>query len=177
MRTIPSPGKLICIISLVLITGALIGTAGCLGDTRLPFMAQQAEEQVEPEYAPGEIPLLIAKAEREARAGFDAIAEIPADKRTFENTILAFDTLMTGYSDVVLPILLVGYANPNPTVREEGKAVSEPISKFLNETYGRLDLYDALADPVPRTAGERQLQDAVLRRFEKQGLNPPDDQV
>ncbi|MCQ1539099.1 Zn-dependent oligopeptidase [Methanocalculus taiwanensis] len=177
MSTISSPRKLIFTISLLLILSALIGAAGCLSEEQNQNPATGTEQPIQAEYAPGEITLLYAEAENKARAGFDAIADIPADKRTFENTFLAFDTIFTDYTDLVHPMLVMGYVHPDPTVREEGMAADEALSVFTTETYARRDLYDALADQLPRTADEKRLRDVIVRRFEKQGLHLDDDQL
>ncbi len=177
MRTIPSPGKFIFTISLLLILFALVGSAGCLGDEQPQIQATQTEEPMKAEYAPGEIPLLYAEAENTARDRFDAIARIPQEERKFENTFLAFDTIITDYTDAVYPMQLMGYVHPDATVREEGMAIYEASSIFTTETYARRDLYVALADPLPGTADEKRLRDVTLRRFEKQGLLLNDERL
>jgi thimet oligopeptidase len=177
MRTIPSPGKLIFTISLLLILCALVGSAGCLSEGQPEIPATQTEEPMKADYAPGEIPLLYAEAENMARDGFDAIARIPQEERTFENTFLAFDHIFTDYTDAVYPMSVMGYVHPDATVREEGMATDEALSIFATETYARRDLYDALSDQVPRTDEEMRLRDVILRRFEKQGLHLDNDRL
>jgi len=170
-------GKLLITISLLLFLCAFVGTAGCLDDTQPQIPTTQTEEPMKADYSPGEIPILYAEAEGEARAGLDAIAGIPHDERTFENTFLAFDTIITDYGDVAFPMLLMGYVHPDATVREEGMACDEATSIFSTEIYARRDLYDALADQVPRTADERRLRDVIVRSFEKQGVHLDDDRL
>ncbi len=170
-------GKLIFMISLLLFLCAFVGSAGCLSDEQPRIPATHTEEPMKADYAPDEIPLLYAEAEAAARSGLDAIAGIPHDERTFENTFLAFDTIITDYTDAVYPMSVMGYVHPDATVREEGMAIDEASSIFTTETYARRDLYVALADQVPRTADERRLQDVIVRRFEKQGLHLDNDRL
>ncbi len=177
MIPIRSPGQLFTVISLLLILCALVGTAGCLDNKEPQIPTTQTDQPMKADYAPGEIPLLYAEAEDRARAGFDEIAEIPRNDRTFENTVLAFDTVITDYTDAVYPMQLMGYVHPDAMVREEGMAIEEAMSIFTTETYARRDLYDAFADQVPRTADERRLRDVILRKFEKQGLHLDDERL
>ncbi len=177
MIPIRSPGQLFTVVSLLLILCALVGTAGCLDNKEPQIPTTQTDQPMKADYAPGEIPLLYAETEDRAQVGFDAIAEIPRNDRTFDNTVLAFDTIITDYTDAVYPMQLMGYVHPDSTVREEGMAIEEAMSIFTTETYARRDLYDALSDQIPRTAEERRLRDVIVRKFEKQGLLLDDDRL
>ncbi|WP_292346910.1 MULTISPECIES: M3 family metallopeptidase [unclassified Methanoregula] len=129
------------------------------------------------QYTPGEIPLLATSAQEHANASFNKIAALPPGERTFENTLLAFDTAMTDYTGAIWPLTLMGYVYPDPQVSAEGMAVEESSAVFMNDIYSRRGLYDALRTVSPRTPAEARLFNLTLREFERNGLKLPDERL
>ena len=132
---------------------------------------------IQTHYSPGEIPRLNNGAEETARASLGAIVEIPPEERTFDNTLLAFDEVMTDYADAVSPLILMGNVYPDPQVAAEGMACEESASVFSTSVYTRRDLYDAFRKQTPRTPEESRLYEVTIREFEKNGLKLSEDRL
>jgi len=168
----------ICFGALLLIAISLM-TAGCLQDTHQegPVSVPGPDSPIQTHYAPGEIPRLSAAAEETANASLNAIVEISPEKRTFDNTVLAFDRVMADYSDAVGPLTLMGYVYPDAAIAAEGMACEESAAAFVTAVSTRRDLYDALRDQTPHTPEEARLYNVIIRDFEKNGLDLPEDRL
>ncbi len=125
---------------------------------------------IQAHYSPGEITQFSVAAELTANASLSAIAEIPPDERTFDNTFITFDGIMTDYADAVNPLILMGNVNPDAGIAAEGMSCEESASVFDTCVYTRRDLYDALREQAPRSPEESRLYDMTIREFEKNGL-------
>lgn len=159
-------------------------TSGCLQDAPPdttaglpPPVTASGAGLIKAQYSPGEIIRLCAAAELNTNASLNAIAAIPAGQRTLDNTLLAFDTAITDYSDAIYPLTLMGDVSPDPQVAAEGVAASQSASAFLNAVYSRRDLYDAIRGQVPRTPDETRLSTNTIRTFRLNGLDLPDEQL
>ncbi|AGB02237.1 M3 family metallopeptidase [Methanoregula formicica] len=128
-------------------------------------------------YAAGEITRLNHQAEKTANASLNAIAAIPSQDRTVDNTLLAYDRVISDYNDAVGPLILMRIVYPDPAIAAEGSEVATSSQIFLNGVTTRRDLYDALKGPVPRTPDESRLYNETLREFEHNGLALPDDRL
>lgn len=129
------------------------------------------------QYSPGEIPGLSAQAEQTATTALNVLAAIPAPDRTVDNTLLAFDRIMTDFSDTTQQLILMGYVYPDPIVAAEGMAVEASSQIFINGVNTRRDLYDVIKGQEPRTPGEARLYEVTIRKFEHNGLHLPDDRL
>ncbi len=125
---------------------------------------------IQTHYSPGEITRLSKIAEQTATASLSAIVKIPVDESTFDNTVIAFDGIMTEYADAVNPLILMGNVYPDAGIAAEGMSCEESASVFDTTVYTRRDLYDALREQTPRTPEESRLYDVTIREFEKNGL-------
>ncbi len=130
---------------------------------------------IQTHYLPGEIPRLNEAAEETATASLNAIVAILPEERTFENTFLAFDRILTDYADAVCPLSLMGNVYPEAEVAAEGISCEESASVFVTCVYTRRDLYDAFREQTPRTPEESRLYDITIRDFEKNGLKLPEE--
>lgn len=110
-----------------------------------------------------------------ATASLTRIAALPPEKRSINTTLLAFETAMADFSDATLPLTLMGYVYPDPTISAEGSACEEKAGMFAVSVITRRDLYDAIKNAVPRTPEESRLLKETLRQFRKNGLALPDD--
>jgi thimet oligopeptidase len=168
-------GIIACTLMLIVIAGCLQNGA----QSKSTMSATQAATQVSirAQYAPGDIPRLGTAALEQANTSLNAIAALPPGERTFDNTVLAFDTAMTDYTDAIYPLTLMGYVYPDPQVAAEGMALEESSAVFLNDIYTRRGLYDAVKGVSPRTAGESRLCNLTIREFNRNGLKLPDDRL
>jgi thimet oligopeptidase len=132
---------------------------------------------VQGQYSPGEITALCTAAQQETNASLNAIAAIPPDERTFDNTVLAFDQTIADYTDRTWPLVAIGSIYPDASIAAEGMACRESCGIFGSTIYTRRDLYNAMKGQEPRSADEARLADMTIRSFEHNGLNLSDDQL
>lgn len=135
------------------------------------------ESPLRTHYTFGEIPKLSKKAEQTARDGLSKIVELLPEDRTFDNTFLAFDGVMTDYSDALSPLILMGNVYPDAVVAAEGMSCEESASCFNTAVYTRRDLYDVLREQTPRTPEESRLYEVTIRDFEKNGLKLSEERL
>ena len=128
-------------------------------------------------FSPGELTQLSETAAVAANASFARIAAQPSGSRTVENTLLAFETTVGDYRNMVQPLALMGNVHPDPAIAAEGIACQEAEGAFLTATYSRRDLFDAMQNTVPRTPEEARLLAVTVRAFEKNGLSLPDENL
>ncbi|MBP2134209.1 thimet oligopeptidase [Methanomicrobium sp. W14] len=128
-------------------------------------------------YSSGEIPVLAKEAQDSANASLNTIANIPPEYRTFENTVIAFDSVMTDYSDAMSPMTLVGDIFPDPEVLAEGLGAKDSYNSFLNDVYTREDLYNAMKGQTAGNPVEQRLYDVVMEEFDKNGLGLSGDKT
>jgi thimet oligopeptidase len=134
-------------------------------------------EPVRTMYAPGDIPRLTDQAIRDANASLNAIAAVPPGERTFDNTVLRFDAVMTSFSEATDILGFMGDVHPDPVISAEGADSKEKTGIFLVGTMARRDLHDAMSGQTPRNTDEKRLYDLTMRDFRKNGLELPDDRL
>lgn len=175
----PLSTPVIRLIATVLMVVLFVTITGCVQQDPAPqtTSAPATPVPIRSQYSPGEIPRLAAAAQEQANASLNAIAALPADRRTFKSTVLAFDTAMTDYTDVLYPLTLMGYVYPDPQVAAEGMAAEESSAIFANDVYTRRELYNALKAGTPATPDETRLYAITIREFTKNGMNLPDDRL
>jgi len=143
-------------------------TASPVGSETLPYTEN---------YTPGEIPRICENATETANASLAAIVAIPPDKRTFDNTFVAFDRIMTDYADATFTPSLMGYVSPDPVIAKEGMEAEESTTIFSDSVYSRKDLYEVLKSQVPRNADEARLYNVTIQEFEHNGLELPQEEL
>lgn len=146
----------------------------------LPVVAEDGLSPMHAEYSPGEITILSDEARETANESLNAIAVIPADERTFANTVVAFDSVLTDYGDAVSSLTLMGYLSPESGIAAEGMDADIAQKKFYIEIYTRSDLYDVLKsveEKVPDTPVEQRLYKIIIDDFEHNGLGLPEENL
>ncbi|MDD1693443.1 MAG: Zn-dependent oligopeptidase [Methanoregula sp.] len=173
-------GSFACAVLLILAAAA----SGCMQAVTTPPPAGSnpaapvnATAPIRAHYTAGEITRLATEAQATANASLEAIAAIPPQQRTTDNTLIAYDTAMSDYSDAVSPLIQMGYVYPDPAITSEGMAVEESSQNFMDGVMTRRDLYNALQNASPRTPGESRLYNVTVRAFKKNGLDLPDDRL
>lgn len=158
--------------------------AGCLQDSfpdtkavSTPLIPARGTSLIQAHYAPGEITRLCTAAELKTNASLNAIAALPPQQRTVDNTLIAFDRVMTDYSDAVSPLGQMGNIYPDAAIASEGMACRESSGIFSSATSSRRDLYDAMKDQVPRAAEDQRLYTITMRDFERNGLKLDNDRL
>ena len=170
-----------CLVAAAILVVLFVSFTGCTQQSPAPASSpapvQETVSPITTHYTPGEITRLGAVANGKANTTLNAIAALPPEKRTFDNTVLAFDTAMSDYSDAVYPMTLMGYVYPDARVAAEGMSLEEASAVFTNDVYTRRALYQVLKEQTPRTVEESRLYTITIRDFEKNGLKLPDDRL
>jgi thimet oligopeptidase len=138
---------------------------------RIPRDEAAAVGRVRTSYAPGEIPRLYAAAEEKARRALDAIAAVPARRRTVENTLVAFDDAMGAFSDKIEPIVIMASVHPDAGVREEASLAEAAYETFRTGALMRDDVYRAVKARVARGEAEKRLYSVAVNGIELNGVS------
>src|SRR5262249_10838911 len=99
---------------------------------------------IESEYPLGKLSELCDQAVAKHRAALDAITRLDPAQRTFENTMLALETMNAELRDTTRPLTFLMDVSPNDALRNEAAACDKNISKYTVETFTRRDVYDVL---------------------------------
>lgn len=166
---------------IIVLAVACLMSAGCLEKTgqkeSTDLSVQENNSPIQIHYSPGEITELSRAAEETANVSLNAIAGIPPEERTFENTIITFEETMADYHDAVGPLMLMGSVYPDERIAAEGISSDESAFVFITGVYTRRDLYDALQGQTPRSPEESRLYNVTIREFENNGLKLPEERL
>jgi len=112
----------------------------------------------------------------------DIVAK-PADKRTFENTFLAYEAALTDYDNHIFRLTFLKEVHADEAVRAASASCEERSGKYLVRLGARKDLYLALkgylAGPglsSALNAADKKLVDVTMHEFKKNGLELQDAQ-
>lgn len=142
--------------------GALAATAQSAGTA--PSLSLQPITTLDP----------IDKALAEADARIAAIVAVPANERTFENTLGALDNIIAHVKlDTNMP-LFVAYVSTDAAERDLGLAGQEKVQNWAIDVSKREDLYNAVktyADTKPALIGERaRMLEHTMRDYRRAGM-------
>jgi thimet oligopeptidase len=121
-------------------------------------------------YKAGEVTELCNAAIADATAKLKVIAEIPADQRTTDNTLVAFENTTADFGDKTNQLTFMGYVHMDAAINAEGSACEASVGSFMVDVFTRRDLYDAVKMAATRDADEARLKESVVIAFEKNGL-------
>jgi len=159
----------------------IIMSSGCLQsstNSRTDTIASaNGTGPIQTHYSPGDITRMSTTVIEQANASLNGIVTTPPEQRTFNNTVLNFDRVMSDYLDTVQPLSLMGYVYPDAEISAEGMSAEEATKIFKTATYSRRDLYNAIKEQVPRTPEESRLYNVTIREFKRNGLNLPEDRL
>ena len=135
-------------------------------------------------YAAGEITRLCANNIENAAVIFNQIGKLSPEKRTFDNTLLAYETAFADLSDATTPLTFMSYVSTDDQSNQEGTACKEKFQQFAVATFTRRDLYEAilqnqqnLRDQKARSPEEERLLSETLKTFEENGLKLSDEKL
>ena len=130
------------------------------------------------DYTPQEIASLEQAASQELEDSLAALTAVPAQQRTFENTVLALENAYTQYWFVPKNLSLLAYFHKDASVREAAAVLETQGSKKKAEIFARRDVYRALkeyAQTNPKLAHEdARLLNKWLERYERAGMSLTD---
>ena len=130
------------------------------------------------DYTPQEIASLEQAASQELEDSLAALTAVPAQQRTFENTVLALEKAYTQYWFVPKNLSLLAYFHKDASVREAAAVLETQGSKKKAEIFARRDVYRSLkeyAQTNPKLAHEdARLLNKWLERYERAGMSLTD---
>jgi Zn-dependent oligopeptidase len=124
-------------------------------------------------YNPGEIPSAINQSIAEATRDLDALATVPDSSRTFQNTGIRLDNILTTFDDQTLKYSLIGDIYSDLVVAQEARQASYLRDEFLNRVYLRKDLAHALKMVTPNPGINTTLKDRLVNDFNLSSLPDP----
>mgnify|MGYP006417640115 FL=1 len=136
-------------------------------------------------YTPEQLPQIEKQARLELEKTFDDILAIPADKRTFENTVSAYQFAFINYGTQLTVPGFLGSVSTNKKLRDASLALDQEVSKYMVDTITRKDLYQAIKtfNDAHKLSGtnlgveEEKLLKEMMIGFRHSGLMLSDDQL
>jgi len=116
------------------------------------------------------------KTKAEISTRIDAIAKVPNEERTFDNTMRELDNLNDALSRPYSIIYLMGSTHPDSTVRETAIKVRNDLAKMFNEISLNEDLYKSVkaysqTNEASKLAGHQaRFVEKTVREFERNGF-------
>ncbi|HVJ64517.1 MAG TPA: M3 family metallopeptidase [Bdellovibrionota bacterium] len=133
-----------------------------------------SEEGIPWDFRPGEITQLCGEFIGATRDKLDAIAAVPAEKRSFQTTLLPYETTWAEFSQMVSPLDFVKDVHLNEKIRDESSLCVDQLSEFIVAMGIRRDLYEAVKDVAVKGAEQIRLKDETVKAFEHGGLKLDD---
>lgn len=119
----------------------------------------------------------------QARQEFQAILAIPAEQRTFANTVLATDRLsLSPLKRIFSACQILSYVSPDEQIRSTSGQVKQTAELFFIEVSNSADLFNAFKVVQERvnnqqesiTAEQHYYLEQMMRSFVRNGLNLPE---
>lgn len=127
----------------------------------------------------------LAPAEAAARVQLEkdlaALIAIPAEKRTFENTILGYEKAFDKYSEVLGQSGFLTYVSTDKNFRDTATELEMQISQYMVDVATRRDVYKAIrqyTDTKPQLGPvEAKLVKEMLIGFKNSGMDLSDEEL
>jgi thimet oligopeptidase len=123
-----------------------------------------------PDFSEKTVPDAIARAE----TAIQRIVEVPAEERTFANTLGAVDDMVARLDLDTNLFTFMAYVSPDARLREIAEAGEERLREWYIDLSRREDLYEAVkeyADTDPALEGERaRLLEETMRDYRRAGM-------
>lgn len=155
------------------------------GKASCGLVARPDDGPIRSAYAPGEVTCLCRSAIETARARFDAISRVPAQRRNFENTTLEYELTNSDFSDSTNALYFMTEVSPDQATHDEALKCVDELQAFGIEIGARRDLYEAVKAGAPIRTGDAdgafaerlRLYQELVRGFERGGLKLPDAEL
>ena len=129
-----------------------------------------------PDYSERTVPEALARADE----AIERIIAVPAEDRTFENTIGALDDMMAQLELDTNMFTFMAYVSPDPRLREMSEAGDKQMREWYIDLSQREDLYEAVreyADSDPKLEGEQaRLLAETMRDYRRAGMQLPKEE-
>jgi thimet oligopeptidase len=125
-------------------------------------------------YTPEQVRSLSGTAIKELEEKLKALDAIPAARRDFNNTMLAFEQAVADFGEAVsLPVFLA-YVSDNAALRQAGQELELKVGQYSVDLFTREDVFNALNEYAARgeKLGEEdaRLLEKTLLDFKRNGL-------
>lgn len=120
-----------------------------------------------------------AKGIADAKADLEKVYNVSDQKRTFQNTVKAFDDLNDKLSSVILPINVLLNASTDSAIRNQAQQSMEVANKFGNQLeldeklYRAFKSYASMAEAQKLTGGRKKELKETIEEFERNGFALP----
>ena len=132
-------------------------------------------------YTAAQISKIGASAKEKLEARLAEILAVKPKKRSFANTVAAFDAAVTEYSEATGVPVFLAYVSADAKIRDAASALESESEKYQVELYSRRDIYNAIkqyADTMPELPLEdARLVERIVKDFKRSGLDLPDDKL
>ncbi|MFA6093315.1 MAG: M3 family metallopeptidase [Elusimicrobiota bacterium] len=116
-------------------------------------------------------------AEAEYKAALDAIVAIPAQERTFSNTVAAIDHAGDRFKDAAIPLEFFSQVSPEARIRRMSEAITRRADRFGIKTDAREDIYHAYKEYAAKgetlTGEDKKRLETILRDYKRDGMELP----
>ncbi len=172
------PSKSLCLVSLCL----MVGSCSQATKESISMKVNSVAEVVGlfPKTT-AEINERVERAQRQATAAIAAIVAIPAEKRTFQNTAMAFDRTGHQFATELASINMLKHVSPDAQLREASEAASLKLHEFSIDMFSNnREVYRAFKEYAEGNARKETLSDIQryfldesMKGFKRSGLALP----
>ncbi len=125
-------------------------------------------------YTPESVKALSVSVIKELEEKLKTLAAVPAERRDFRNTLLAFENAVSGFGEAVQIPILLAYVSDNADLRAAGQELELRISQYSVDLFTREDVFKALNEYAARGEKlgevEARLLEKTLLDFKRNGL-------
>ncbi len=137
------------------------------------------------DYTPEQLQEIEKQARIELEEDFNEILKIPTEKRTFENTVSAYQFAFINYGTQLTVPGFLGSVSTDKKLRDASLVLDQEVSKYMVDTITRKDIYGAIKEYNDRhvASGEKlgveqeKLLKEMMIGFRHSGLMLPDEQL
>lgn len=133
-----------------------------------------AVKLIRSDYEKGEVSRRCQELIDSTKAQVAQLVAIKDADRTFDNTMLAFESIMAEFTDGVSPLTFMKYVSPVAYRQQEGADCEQKVSEANVEISTNRPLYLALISHEPRTKAEQRLVHETRIGFELSGMGLSD---
>jgi len=125
-------------------------------------------------YTPEQVKTLSEIVIKDLEEKLKTLVDIPAPRRDFTNTMLAFERAVGGFGEAVQIPILLAYVSDNAGLRQAGQELELKISQYSVDLFTREDVFRALGEYASKGeklgAVDARLLEKTLLDFKRNGL-------
>lgn len=114
-----------------------------------------------------------AAARQAMESSLEAILSVPARRRTFENTVKAFETANAFFCEKTQSLVFLAYVSPDANIRKAAQSIEVEADKYSVGLWSRSEIYDAVKQFVdrkePLSVEDARLLESMMRDFKSSG--------